>query len=112
MGFGGKPTWSISALAALIAAVTAVARYSRTGLAKWTATTTAAKGNSAAAPSRALSRQLLTRIRQLLLPWLASAVVVLLGAVLVLLWISDGARAGYSAGQLLPVLRRAGRDAV
>ncbi|HEY2688392.1 MAG TPA: hypothetical protein VGJ50_08110 [Streptosporangiaceae bacterium] len=104
VGFGGRPTWSISALAALIAAVTAVARYSRTGLAKWTAGTAAAAGNSAAAPNQGFIAQLPTRIRQLLMPWLASAVVVLLGAILVLLWISDGARAGYSAGQLLPVI--------
>ena len=38
------------------------------------------------------------------MPWLASAVVVLIGVVLALLWIADGARAGFSAGQLLPVL--------
>lgn len=103
IGFGGHPSWSYSALAGLIAAVTAVARYSRAGIAKWTATTTAAKGSPAAAKPGFAGQQL-TRIRQLLLPWLASAVVVLLGAVLVLLWISDGARAGYSVGELIPVL--------
>jgi len=103
VGFGGQPTWSYTALAGLIAAVTAVARYSRTGLAKWTATTAATKGKSVAAPKPSFLARQATRIRQLLMPWLASAVVVLLGAVLVLLWISDGARDGYSAGQLLPV---------
>ncbi len=103
IGFGGQPSWSYSALAGLIAAVTAVARYSRAGIAKWTATTAAAKGSPAAAKQGFLGQQL-TRIRQVLLPWAASAVVVLLGAVLVLLWISDGARAGYSAGELVPVI--------
>ncbi|HEY7012874.1 MAG TPA: hypothetical protein VH480_08975 [Streptosporangiaceae bacterium] len=103
IGFGGQPSWSYSALAALIAAVTAVARYARAGIAKWTATTTAAAGSSAAA-KQGFVGQMLTRVRQLLLPYLASAVVVLLGVVLTLLWISDGARAGYSAGELIPVL--------
>ena len=37
LGFGARPTWSWSAVAAVFAAVTAVARYARTGLAKWTA---------------------------------------------------------------------------
>jgi len=103
IGFGGHPSWSYSALAGLIAAVTAVARYSRAGIAKWTATATAATG-SAAASKQGFVGQQLTRIRQLLLPYLASAVVVLLGVVLTLLWISDGARAGYSVGELIPVL--------
>ena len=43
-------------------------------------------------------------MRQQLLPWLASAVIVLGGAVLALLWISDGARSGFTAGQLLQVI--------
>ena len=51
LGFGARPTWSWSAVAAVFAAVTAVARYTRTGLAKWTASMTAAKGQSAAKPS-------------------------------------------------------------
>src|SRR5262249_43459217 len=84
-------------------AVRAVARYSRAGIAKWTAATTAAQG-SATVPKQGFVGQMLTRIRQLLLPYLASAVVVLLGVVLTLLWISDGARAGYSVDELTPVL--------
>src|ERR1700722_2107481 len=39
LGFGARPTWSWSAAAALFAAVTAVAKYARTGLAGWTAST-------------------------------------------------------------------------
>jgi hypothetical protein len=101
LGFGARPTWSWSAAAAVFAAVIAVARYARTGLAKWTASTSAAKGQSAAKPS--LFTQLTGSIRQRLLPWVASAVIVLGGAIVALLWTSDGARAGFSAGQLLPV---------
>jgi hypothetical protein len=101
LGFGARPTWSWSAVAAVFAAVTAVARYARTGLAKWTASTSAAKGQSATKPS--VVAQLIASIRQRLLPWVASAVIMLGGAIVALLWISDGARAGFSAGQFLPV---------
>jgi hypothetical protein len=93
LGFGGKPSWA--ALGALLAAVTAVSKYVRAGMSKWTATTTAAKANSAAPQPNPFS-QLAVRARQLLLPWVASAVVVLIGVVLALLWISDGAREGFS----------------
>ena len=88
IGFGGRPSWSIPALAGLIASVAAVARFCQAGLAQW----------------NALSGTVAGWLRQQLMPWLASAVIVLGGAVLALLWISDGARAGFTAGQLLPVL--------
>lgn len=100
LGFGARPTWSWSAALAVVAAVTAVARYARTGLAKWTASTSAAKGQNAAKPS--LFTRLAGSIRQRLLPWVASTVIVLAGTVLALLWINDGARIGFSAGQLIP----------
>jgi hypothetical protein len=101
LGFGARPTWSWSAAAAAFAAVTLVAKYARTGLAGWTASTSAAKAQSAAKPS--LLTQLTGSIRQRLLPWTASAVIVAGGVILVLLWTGDGARAGFSAGQFLPV---------
>jgi hypothetical protein len=97
LGFGGKP--SLASLGAVIAAVTAVAQYVRTGMAKWAATTTA-KGNSAA-PQPGWLGQLAARARQVLLPWVGSAVIVLIGVVLALLWISDGARTGFSSGRQL-----------
>jgi hypothetical protein len=103
LGFGPRPSWSLSGLAGLIAAVAAVARYCQAGLAKWSAAASAAQGGSAAAPRPGLLGNLVGRIRQQLLPWLASAVVVLVGAILALLWVSAGARAGYSPRQLLPV---------
>ena len=43
-------------------------------------------------------------LRQRLLPWLGSAVIVLGGAVLALVWMSDGARSGFSRDQLWPVI--------
>ena len=103
LGFGAKPAWSPSQLAAAIAAVAAVARYCQAGLAKWTAATSAARGGSTAAAQPGPAGKLAGQIRQRLLPWLASAAVVLAGAVLALLWVSDGAKEGFSRGGLLPV---------
>ena len=103
LGFGGKPSWSPAALAGLVAAVAAVARYVQTGLAKWTALGKAAKGNSAAAQTGLMTR-LAGWLRQKLVPWLGSAVVVLIGVVLTLRWTNDGAHAGFSRGQLLLVV--------
>jgi len=102
LGFGATPSWTLSGLAGVIAAVAAVARYCQAGLAKWTAAGSAARGNSAA-PQPGQLGKLAGRARQQLLPWLGSAAVVFLGAILALLWISAGAKQGYSAGQLLPV---------
>jgi hypothetical protein len=103
LGFGARPSWSLSGLVGLIAAVTAVARYCQAGLAKWISSASASKGMSAGTAQPGLLGRLAGQIRQKLLPWLASAVVVLVGAGLALLWTNDGAKAGFSPGQLLPV---------
>src|SRR5689334_18558863 len=102
LGFGGKPSWSPAALAGLVAAIAAVAKYVQAGLAKWTALGKAAEGGSAAAKPGLLTK-LAGRLRQVLLPWLGSAIVVLIGVVLALAWTYNGASAGFSAGQLLLV---------
>jgi Patatin-like phospholipase len=102
IGFGARPSWSVPALAGLIAAVAAIARFCQAGLAKWNALGGQAKGAAAGQPG--LFTLLAGRLRQQLMPWLASAVIVLIGAVLALLWISDGARAGFTTGQLLQVI--------
>ena len=93
IGFGPRPTWSWTAAAGVVTAVIAVGKYCQTGLSKWTA---AAKGTSAVARVAAWSRQVL-------LPWAASVVVVAAGALLALRWVSDGTRAGFTAGQLAGV---------
>ena len=103
LGFGGKPSWSPAALAGLVAAIAAVAKYVQAGLAKWTALGKAAEGGSAAAKPGLLTK-LAGRLRQVLLPWLGSAIIVLLGAVLALRWTGDAATAGFSRGQLLLVV--------
>jgi hypothetical protein len=102
VGFGTRPTWSLAAVAGLIAAVAAIAKYCQAGLAKWNALGSQAK--SAAAGQPGFLATAAGWLRQKLLPWLASAVIVLGGAVLALLWISDGARSGFTTGQLLQVI--------
>jgi hypothetical protein len=102
LGFGTRPAWSFAAVTGLIAAVAAIAKFCQTGLAKWNALSGQAK--SAAARQPGFLATLAGSLRQRLLPWLASAVIVLGGAVLALLWISDGARSGFIAVQLLQVI--------
>jgi len=102
VGFGERPTWSLPALAALISAVAAVAKYAHAGLAKWSAMADAAQSQSA--PQPALLAKLGTWLRQRLMPWVASAVIVLFGFYLALLWTTDGVRAGFSKTQLSYVL--------
>ena len=102
VGFGTRPAWSFAAVTGLIAAVAAIARYCQAGLAKWNALSGQAK--SAAAGQPGFLATLAGSLRQKLLPWLASAVIVLGGALLALLWISDGARSGFTAVQLLQVI--------
>ncbi len=101
IGFGTRPAWSFAALAGLIAAIAAIARSAQAGLAKWNALTGQA---NAGAGQPGLLATVVGWVRQKLLPWLASAVIVLGGAVLALLWISDGARSGFTARQLLQVI--------
>jgi hypothetical protein len=102
IGFGTRPAWSIGAVTGLIAAVAAIARFCQAGLAKWNSVS--GQVNSPASPNPGPLTTLAGMLRQKLLPWLASAVIVLGGAVIALLWISDGARSGFSAVQLWPVI--------
>jgi hypothetical protein len=105
LGFGPRPAWSLPALAGLVAAVAAVARFCQAGLARSTAAGGAATGQAKGAVTQpGLVTQVTGMLRQQVLPWLASAVIVVGGAVLALLWTSDGARAGFTRGQLWPVV--------
>jgi hypothetical protein len=102
LGFGMRPAWSFAAVTGLIAAVAAIARFCQAGLAKWNSLSGQAKSPAAGQPG--FLTTLAGGLRQRLLPWLASAVIVLGGAVLALLWISDGARSGFTAVQLVQVI--------
>ena len=104
VGFGARPSWSLPALAGLIAAVTAAARFCQAGLAKWNALGGPAGDKNAAAAKPGWLTQLAGWLRQKLMPWLASTVIVLGGVVLALLWIAGGASAGFTKGQLVQVI--------
>ena len=98
LGFGVRPAGSLATVVGLIGAVATIAKFCQAGLAKWNALS--GQKNQATG----LVAKVAGFLRQKVLPWLASALVVLGGAVLTVLWISDGARSGYTPGQLLLVL--------
>jgi hypothetical protein len=102
LGFGVRPAWSVATVAGLVAAVAAIAKFCQAGIAKWNALN--GQANPAAAGQASPLTKVAGWLRQKLLPWLASAVIVLGAAVLALLWISDGARSGFTADQLLQVI--------
>ena len=104
IGFGTRPSWSLPALGGLVAAVGAVAKYVQGGLDKCNATAGGMQSASGQATSPGLFAQVGGWLRQQLTPWLASAVIVLAGLALALLWTVEGAGAGYSAAQLWGVV--------
>ena len=119
-GFGGSGHWSLATLGGLIAAITAVARSCQKQLAKVSqpaagpspgasgrpaaASSPGASGQPAAASSPGITGQLMTWARTRLTPWLASLVILAVGAFATLLWIGTAARVGYSPTQLWHVL--------
>lgn len=92
-GFGKGISWTPAALAGLIAAVAAIARSCQTALAKF-----------GLQDGGGLIAQVGRWLRQRLLPWLGSALVILVALACAVLWIGDGARAGFTLTQLWPVL--------
>ena len=101
-GFGGSGHWSPAALIGVVTAVAAVARSCQARLAKLKLPGGAA--GSAPGSSRGMLATLATWARATLMPWLASLVILGVGAFLTLLWIGSAAREGYSGGQLGVVL--------
>jgi hypothetical protein len=97
-GFGGSGHWSLATLGGLIAAMTAVARSCQKRLA------TLSQPGTRTSSSSGIASQLVTRARDMLTPWLASAVLLAVGAFATVLWIGTAARVGYSLGQLAGVL--------
>jgi hypothetical protein len=95
-GFGHGISWTPAALAGLMAAVAAVAKACQTGLAKWQKAGLQGSGR--------LGGRAVTWLRQRLLPWLGSAAIVLLALACAVLWVGDGAGAGFTLTQLWPVL--------
>jgi hypothetical protein len=101
-GFGGPGHWSPAALAGVVGAIAAVARFCQAQLAKLKLPA----GPSGSSPG--LIATVATWARTKLTPWLASLVIIGIGAFLTLLWVGTAARTGYSPGRLWPVLIAAG----
>src|SRR5215472_188075 len=98
-GFGGSAPRSLAALTGVVAAVATIAG----SLQKHLASLRLAAPTGGPASGGAIAT-LLTWVRARLKPWLASLVIIAVGAFAALLWIGNGARAGFSGDQLVPVL--------
>jgi hypothetical protein len=102
LGFrAGAPAWTPAALAGFVMAVVAVSQSAQQGLAKFNLLKEqqAPQGQNGSAPAPGLAATVAGYLRSLLLPWLASALVVLAGFITALRWVQDGAAAGPGAGQ-------------
>ena len=97
-GLGGPGHWSPAALAGVVAAMAAVARSFQAQLAKLKLP--ADPSGSSPGPVTTLA----TWARSTLTPWLASLVIIGVGAFATVAWIGTAARTGYSPGRLWPVL--------
>jgi hypothetical protein len=105
LGFGAGAGWTPAAVGGFVMAVVAVAKSAQQGLAKFNllkAQQQAAQGATGAQAGSApgLAATVVGYLRSLLLPWLASALIVLAGFVVALRWVKDGAVAGFGAGQV------------
>jgi hypothetical protein len=98
-GFGGSAPRSLAALTGVVAAIATIAGSLQKHL---TSLRLAAPTGGSA--SGGMIATLLTWVRVRLMPWLASLVIIAVGAFAALLWIGNGARAGLTGDQLVPVL--------
>ncbi|HEY8047385.1 MAG TPA: hypothetical protein VIF35_24205 [Streptosporangiaceae bacterium] len=112
LGFGAGRKWTPAALTGVFAALIAVAQSCRAKLAQLQlpaaqgkpASQTKAQTQAQNAAQPGFLAGIGAQLRTYLLPWVASAVIVLVAIVAGLRWVKDGAAAGYSADQLWPVL--------
>src|SRR6516164_7079170 len=98
-GFGGSAPRSLAALTGVVAAIATIAGSLQKHLASLRLA--APTGGSASGGPIAT---LVTWVRARLMPWLASLVIIAVGVFAALLWMGNGARAGFSGAQLVPVL--------
>jgi hypothetical protein len=103
LGFGSGAGWTPGAIGGFVAAVIAVAHSARNTLTRYNLLKSpeAAQGD---APQPGLVGTAVGYLRGLLLPWLASALILLAFAVAGLRWVKDGAAAGFTRGQLGQVI--------
>ncbi len=104
LGFGSGPGWTPPAVGGFVMAVIAVSQSARKTLAKYNLLKSpeVAQGSSESAPG--LAATVGGFVRGLLLPWVASVLVLLAFAAAGLRWVKDGAAAGFTQGQLWLVI--------
>jgi hypothetical protein len=103
LGLGAGAAWTPAALAGFVMAVVAVAQSAQMGLGKFNAlkaqlqmlTSTGTQG--ASAPG--LAATIGSYVREMLLPHLASGLIVAVGFVVAVHWVKDGTAAGFGAVQ-------------
>lgn len=98
-GFGGSVPRSLTALTGVVAAISTLAAALQKKLAA-----PHPPGAAGAAPASGSVAKIVALVRAKLTPWLASLVVIGLGAFAMLLWIGNASRAGFSRDQLVLVL--------
>lgn len=104
LGFGATgAAWTPAALAGFVAAIVAISQSAQQALAKYNLLQAPGAAQGASAPPTGLAA-VTSYLRTLLLPWLASVLVVLAGFVAALRWVRDGAAAGFSGGQVWVVI--------
>jgi hypothetical protein len=99
LGFGAGAAWSPAAIGTFVAAVIAVSQSARKILVKYDLLKSPEAAQGADAPKPGVAAKAIAYLRGLLLPWLASILVVAAFAVVGLRWVRDGAAAGFTAGQ-------------
>jgi hypothetical protein len=99
IGFGPGAGWTPAAIPGFVIAVVATSQSARTTLAKYNLLKSPEVAQDSGAPSPGLAATVVGYIRGLLLPWVASVLVVLAGAAAGLRWVKDGAGAGATYGQ-------------
>jgi hypothetical protein len=102
LGFGAGIKWNPAAVTGFVAAVVAVSQSARKTLGKYNLLqgTAAAGTKGPATPASGSLATVTGYLSGLLLPWLASILVLLAFAVAGLRWVKDGAAAGFTQGQI------------
>jgi len=106
LGFGAGAAWTPAAVGGFVAAVVAVAQMARKSVAAYeqlTGSTSNQSTSSQQSSPSALSK-VFTYLRALVMPWLASVLVLLAGFIAALRWVKDGAAAGFNRDQLWLVI--------
>jgi hypothetical protein len=104
LGFGAGAAWTPATLVAFVAAVVAVSQSAQKALAKYNLLGSSAAAQGANAQQTGLMATVAAYVRTLLLPWLASVLLVLAGLVAGLRWVKDGAAAGFTRDQIWEVV--------